>query len=232
MIARAYRKALIAVSGNATVLRGMAFLWKAIPYKARRGVTALFIKTVLFEKRLLKIDDQNEITPIKDLGSLAYWGVPEVDLDSFRLTIDGAVDRTLSLSWQDLMALPRVERQVRMDCVGGFRNNSIMGGVAVQELLDRAGVSPKARRAVFHCLDGYYVSLELQDLGEREAFLAGTVNGEELPKFGYPLRLAIPGKYGYQWAKWVHRLEVVTDGRKGYWARLGLSDRGDVGDVW
>ncbi|PKB71868.1 MAG: hypothetical protein BZY87_03275 [SAR202 cluster bacterium Io17-Chloro-G6] len=232
MIARAYRKALITVGGNTTVLRAMAFLWKSIPYKPRRGVTALFIKAVLFEKRLLKIDDQTEITPIKDLGSLAYWGIPQVDLDSFLLTIDGAVDRPLSLSWQDLMALPRVDRQVRMDCVGGFRNNSVMAGVAVQLLLEQAGVSPGARRVVFHCLDGYYVSLEVKDLLEGEAFLVHTTNGEKLPKFGYPLRLAVPGKYGYQWAKWVQRLEVVTDGRKGYWAELGLSDRGDVGDVW
>lgn len=232
MIARVYRKALINVSGNATVLRAMAFLWKAIPYKPRRGMTFLFIKTVLFEKWLLKIEEQTEITPIEDLGSLVYWGVPEVDLNSFVLTIDGAVEHQLSLSRQDLMVLPSFERQVRMDCVGGFRNNSIMAGVSVQHLLDQAGVSPQARRAVFHCLDGYYVSLELQDLREREAFLVHTTNGEKLPKFGYPLRLAIPGKYGYQWAKWVRRLEVVTDGRKGYWAQLGLSDRGDVGDAW
>ena len=143
------------------MLRAMAFLWKAIPYKARRGVTFLFIKTVLFEKRLLKIEEQTEVTPIKDLGSLAYWGIPKVDLNSFLLTVDGAVDRPLSMSWQDLMALPRVKRQVRMDCVGGFRNNSIMAGVAVQHLLDLAGVSLQARRVVFHCLDGYYVSLEL-----------------------------------------------------------------------
>lgn len=68
-----------------------------------------------------------------------------------------------------------------------------MAGVSVQHLLDQAGVSPQARRAVFHCLDGYYVSLELQDLREREAFLVHTTNGEKLPKFGYPLRLAIPG---------------------------------------
>ena len=53
-----------------------------------------------------------------------------------------------------------------------------------------------------------------------------------MPKFGFPLRLAMPGKYGYQWAKWIQRLEVVTDDRKGYWAELGLSDRGDVGDAW
>jgi DMSO/TMAO reductase YedYZ molybdopterin-dependent catalytic subunit len=232
LIARAYRKALIAAGGNTTVLRAMAFLWKAIPYKPRRGVTALFIKTVLLEKRLLKIDEQNEITPIEDLGSLAYWGIPKVDLASFLLTIDGAVERPLSLSWPDLTALPLIERQVRMDCVGGFRNNSIMAGVAVQHILDQAGVDPQARRVVFHCLDGYFASLELKDLRESEAFLAHTTNEETLPKFGYPLRLAMPGKYGYQRAKWVHRLEVVTDGRKGYWAELGLSDRGDVGDIW
>jgi len=232
LIARVYRRALIAVGENTTVLRAMALLWKAIPYKPRRGVTALFIKAVLLEKRLLKIDEQTEITPIKDLGSLAYWGIPQIDLDSFLLTIDGAVERPFSLSWPDLMALPPVDRQVRMDCVGGFRNNSVMAGVAVQGLLDQAGISPQARRVVFHCLDGYYVSLEVKDLLEREAFLVHTTNGEKLPKFGYPLRLALPGKYGYQWAKWVHRLEVVTDNRKGYWAGLGLPDRGDVGDVW
>ena len=126
----------------------------------------------------------------------------------------------MSLSWPDLTALPLIERQVRMDCVGGFRNNPIMAGVAVQHILDQAGVDLQARRVVFHCLDGYFASLELKDLRESEAFLAHTTNEETLPKFGYPLRLAMPGKYGYQWAKWVHRLEVVTDGRKGYWAEL------------
>ena len=232
MFARIYRKALIKVGGNVLLLRAMAFLWKAIPFRPRRGVTFLFIKGVLWEKRLLKIEEQTEITPIKELGSLAYWGVPNVDLDTFRLTVDGAVERSLSLSMPELRAMPPVDRQVRMDCVGGFRNNSVMAGVGVRHLLDLAGASTQAQRVVFHCLDGYYVSLEIKDLREREAFLASTTNGEELPKFGFPLRLAMPGKYGYQWAKWVQRLEVVTDDRKGYWAELGLSDRGDVGDAW
>ena len=232
MFARAYRKALITVGGNTAVLRSLAFLWKMIPFRARRGVTFLFIKTVLWEKKMLKIDDQTAITLIKDLGSLAYWGFPKVDINTFSLTVDGAVDRPLSLSWPDLQALHLVNRQVRMDCVGGFRNNTVMTGVAVSRFGDMAGVSEQARRVVFHCLDGYYVSLEIKDLRDCEAFLASTTNGEELPKFGFPLRLAIPRKYGYQWAKWVNRLEVVTDERKGYWAKLGLPDRGDVGDVW
>jgi DMSO/TMAO reductase YedYZ molybdopterin-dependent catalytic subunit len=200
-----------------------------IPFRARRGVTFLFIKTVLLEKKMLKIDEQTAITVIKDLGSLAYWGFPKVDINKFRLTVDGAVETPLSLSWPDLRTLHLVNRQVRMDCVGGFRNNTVMTGVSVHHLLEMAGVSDQARRVVFHCLDGYYVSLEIKDLRNREAFLASTTNGEELPKFGSPLRLAMPRKYGYQW---VNRLEVVTDDRKCYWAKLGLSDRGDVGDVW
>ena len=74
--------------------------------------------------------------------------------------------------------------------------------------------------------------LDLRELLEREAFLAYRVNDQDIPKFGYPLRLAIPGKYGYQWAKWVVKIELVADQRKGYWPGLGLPDRGDLGDIW
>ncbi len=133
---------------------------------------------------------------------------------------------------EQLQALPGVSRQVRQDCVGGFRNNSIMTGVALQTLLDISGVDSDARRAVFHCADGYYSSLELNELLDREAFLAYEINHQKISQFGYPLRLVAPGKYGYQWAKWVRRIELVPDQRKGHWARLGLPDRGDVGDIW
>ena len=119
-----------------------------------------------------------------------------------------------------------------MDCVGGFRNNSVMEGVSFTTLLGPAVNSPKARRAVFHCADGYNVAVDIQDLQNRGAFLAYSVNGQANPQVGFPLRLALPGKYGYQWAKWVVRIELVTDQRRGHWPRLGLPDRGDVGDIW
>ena len=210
----------------------MAFFWLAIPYRPRRLVTHWFIRFTLWEKRLLKVDQQDELTPMKDLGSLAYWGVPDLDTVEFRLSVDGAVERPLSLSLEQLRAMPTMERRVRMDCVGGFRNNSVMAGAVVASVLEQAGPGHDAHRVVFHCADGYYVSLDIQDLRDKEAFLAYSINGEELLRFGFPLRLAVPGKHGYQWAKWVVRLELVTDERKGYWAGLGLPDRGDVGDVW
>ena len=125
-----------------------------------------------------------------------------------------------------------VKREVRMDCVGGFRNKSIMDGIPLAILLERADLRPTARRAIFHCADGYYTSISLADLAERRAFLAHRVNGEAVGRPGYPLRLAVPGKYGYKWAKWLVRIELVADERKGYWERLGLPDRADVGDIW
>ena len=74
--------------------------------------------------------------------------------------------------------------------------------------------------------------MALEDLLSNETLLAYKINEEEIAKFGFPLRLAIPGEYGYQWAKWVTRIELGTQETKGYWAILGLPDQGHLGDEW
>jgi DMSO/TMAO reductase YedYZ molybdopterin-dependent catalytic subunit len=232
MASNSFRTLVVKAGSNRRSLRILYYIWVAFPFPLRRVVTALFIMGVLLMKKLLRVDNQNALTPMDQLGNLSFWGVPEVDLEAYRLEVEGAVERPLSFSFDEIRAMPSVARQLRQDCVGGFRNNSVMEGVPLQSLLERSGIAPEARRAVFHCADGYYSSIDLKELLEWEAFLAYKMNDQEIPKFGYPLRLAIPGKYGYQWAKWVVRIELVTDERKGYWARLGLPDRGDLGDIW
>ncbi len=227
-----FRTALVRAGGNRWSLRVCYYPWRALPYPLRRLVTAGYILLSLGFKKMLKVDSQDALTAMDRLGTLSFWGVPEIAVEDYRLVIEGEVEVDLSLSLEQLQSLPGVTRQVRLDCVGGFRNNSIMTGVALQTLLDISGVGSDARRAVFHCADGYYSSLELNELLDREAFLAYGINDQKIPKFGYPLRLVAPGKYGYQWAKWVRRIELVPDHRKGHWARLGLPDRGDVGDIW
>ena len=107
-----------------------------------------------------------------------------------------------------------------------------MTGVPLSHRIARTEVQAAARRAVFHCVDGYRETIPLVELLKHEAFLVYSVNGEHVNKLGYPLRLAIPGKYGYKWAKWVQRLEFVADDRKGYWERRGLPERANVGDIW
>ena len=223
---------MVGLGSNRWSLRACYYPWRVLPYALRRLVTAGYILLSLGVKRMLKVDSQDALTAMDQLGTLCLWGVPEIAVEDYRLVVEGEVELALSLSLEQLQSLPAVTRQVRQDCVGGFRNNSMMEGVSLQTLLDISGVGPGARRAVFHCADGYYSSLELSDLLDREAFLAYSINRQKIPQCGYPLRLVAPGKYGYQWAKWVRRIELVPDQRKGHWARLGLPDRGDVGDIW
>ena len=232
MLRDGLRSLIIRTGSNRYSLRTLYYMWRILPYPVRKIGTALFIINVLSQKKLFRVDQQNELTPENKLGILSFWGVPEIDLDEYRLLIEGAVTRPISLTFQEICSLPSVKQQVRMDCVGGFRNNSVMQGVSLTTLLGPVEIGPDCRRAVFHCADGYHVALDIQDLRDREAFLAYSWNDQDIPQVGFPLRLAIPGKYGYHWAKWVVRIELVTDQRKGHWPSLGLPDRGDVGDVW
>ena len=232
MASNSFRTLVVKAGSNRRSLRILYYVWVAFPYPLRRIVTALFIMGVLLTKKLWRVDNQNDLTPMDELGTLSFWGVPGVDLETYRLEIAGAVERPLSFFFDEIQGMASVTRRVCQDCVGGFRNNSTMEGVPLQTLLERSGICPEARRAVFHCADGYYFSIAIKELLEQEAFLAYKLNDQEIPQFGYPLRLAIPGKYGYQWAKWVVRIELVTDERKGYWVLLGLPDRGNLGDIW
>ncbi len=215
-----------------TTLKLSYYTFIILPYPLRRVATAAFIISVLAMKRLTGVERQNELTPLEEVGTLSFWRVPKVDMRSFTLTIDGAVGHPLVLRYDQLLELPAVEREVRMDCVGGFRNNTVMKGVPLTHLFDLTEVQDTARRAVFHCADGYRESIPLAELLKHEAFLVYSVNGAHVQKLGYPLRLAIPGKYGYKWAKWVQRVEFVADQRKGHWEAQGLPDRANVGDIW
>ena len=213
-------------------LRLSYYAFIILPYPLRRVATVLFILTARAMKKLTGVEDQNELTPLDEVGTLSFWGVPRVDAHSATLTIDGEVERPMELRYDELLGLPAVERTVRMDCVSRFRNNTVMKGVSVAHLFDLAEVRRSARRAVFHCADGYIESIPVPDLIQYDAFLAYSVNGEGVDRLGHPLRLAIPGKYGYKWAKWVKRVELVDDDRKGYWESRGLPDRANVGNIW
>jgi len=152
MAGGSFRTVVITVSGNRTVLRIFYYPWRALPYPLRRAVTALFIKVVLLQKKLFRVDSQNQLTPTKQLLNLSFWGVPDIELKDYRLHIEGAGAQPMSFSFEEIRALPSVTRQVRMDCVGGTRNNSIMTGVLLKEFLDRLGIEPEAQRMVFHSI--------------------------------------------------------------------------------
>jgi DMSO/TMAO reductase YedYZ molybdopterin-dependent catalytic subunit len=142
---------------------------------------------------------------------LTIWSfdrVPEIDAASWRLEISGAIASPAALSYAQLLALPAVERVAVLDCTGGWWSEQRWRGVALSDLLAPRGPLPGARRVDVVARTGHAWSF---DLGEATDLLLAThVGGETLSAgHGYPARLVAPGHRGFQWIKWVARIEVT-----------------------
>ena len=209
------------LSTNRLMLRAIYYPWIILPYPIRRAVTAVGIWWLLLWKRAMGIHRRQHLTPPDKMFTLSFWGVPHVNSATYALRVDGSVRSPLTLTLAELKSYPAVERPVTLDCVGGLRNNSVMRGVSFAHLLERADPMEDVKTAVFYCADGYYTTHPVEDLIRTESFTAYAVNGQDVPTYGYPLRLVAPEKYGYKWAKWVVRIELVPDSPKGYWEKRG-----------
>jgi DMSO/TMAO reductase YedYZ molybdopterin-dependent catalytic subunit len=155
--------------------------------------------------------------------------LPVIPLDSWKLTIDGDVGRQFSLSFDELLALPMVERDITLTCVSNEVGGRYVGaarwlGVPLQDLFDLAGgVGDKADQILSTATDGFTISTPLAvALDGRDAMVAVGMNGSPLPaEHGFPARLITPGLYGFVGAtKWLSRLTLTTYADKeAYWTK-------------
>jgi sulfane dehydrogenase subunit SoxC len=176
------------------------------------------------------------ITPIGLHYLLIHYDVPVVDAASWRLAVDGEVERQLSLSLDELRALPALEVAATMECAGNGRAglspnvesqpwlNEAVGtgawrGVRVRDVLDESGLREGAEEVLFSGLDrgiedeavqSYERSLPLDEALRDDVILAYELNGVPLPpQHGFPLRLIVPGWYGMTSVKWLGRITVL-----------------------
>ena len=148
----------------------------------------------------------------------------------WRLVVDGLVDHPLSLTLDQVRAMPARTQITRHDCVEGWSSIGEWTGAKLAPILQQAGLRTAARHLVFHCADTwaggnmYYESLDLIDALHPQTILAYQMNGQALPvPHGAPLRLRAERHLGYKQAKYVMRIEAVADlagigqGKGGYW---------------
>jgi DMSO/TMAO reductase YedYZ molybdopterin-dependent catalytic subunit len=151
-----------------------------------------------------------------------YNPFPAPDPNQWRLTVEGLVERPQNLSLDDVQRLVSVTDIRRMKCVECWSARAKWEGFDLDSLVELAEPEPDARWLHFFCADGYYESLSLDELSEDEVLFAYAMNDELLPaKYGSPLRLVVPSKYGYKWPKAIVRLEFATQEKAGYWPTVG-----------
>jgi DMSO/TMAO reductase YedYZ molybdopterin-dependent catalytic subunit len=198
-----------------------------------------------------EVFDRSVFTPNDQFFVRWHWAVIPtlVDVNSFRLTVHGHVSHELSLSVDDIIALPQVELAAVNQCSGNSRgdflprvpgaqwSNGSMGnarwtGVRLKDVLDRAGVRAGAVQVRFNGMDqpivpdgpDFMKSLAIDHARDGEVMLAYAMNGEQLPLLnGFPLRLIVPGWYSTYWVKMLNDIEVLDQSDTNYWMKTAYT---------
>jgi DMSO/TMAO reductase YedYZ molybdopterin-dependent catalytic subunit len=166
---------------------------------------------------------------------------PRIDANSWKLSVKGAVENPVQFSYGDLLGMPTREADITLSCVsntvgGGLVSNGRWTGVLLSDVLAEAGVSREgitsaSRQLVGRSVDGFTTGFKTDiALDGRNALVAFGLNGSELPtKHGYPVRLVVPGLYGYISAtKWLTEIELTNWNFDAYWIQRTWSKEGPV----
>jgi DMSO/TMAO reductase YedYZ molybdopterin-dependent catalytic subunit len=164
--------------------------------------------------------------------------VPSVNPDTWKLKIGGMVEKEIEITFAELLKLPLEEHIVTLTCVsqevgGNLIGNALWLGYPIRELLKRAKPTAGADMVLSTSIDGFTAGTPLPVLQDPKtaAILAVGMNGKPLPvEHGFPVRMVVPGLYGYVSAtKWVVDLKVTTFAKdQGYWTPRGWSAKGPV----
>ncbi|MHA7141066.1 molybdopterin-dependent oxidoreductase [Arthrobacter sp. Sr33] len=178
------------------------------------------------------------VTPNPDFYRIdTALSVPQIDLETWELRVHGMVEEEFTITFRDLLDADLIERHITLTCVsnpvgGNLAGNAKWLGYPLRDLLARARPTAGADMVLSTSTDGFSASTPLPILqDDRDAMLAISMNGEPLPlEHGFPVRMVVPGLYGYVSAtKWVVDLEVTRFADKtAYWTDRGWSEQGPI----
>jgi DMSO/TMAO reductase YedYZ molybdopterin-dependent catalytic subunit len=159
---------------------------------------------------------------------------PQVDGNTWQLQLDGMVDHPLTLSLEDLRAMPAQSQAITLECIsnpigGDLTSTAVFTGVPFKLVLQQAGVQAGAQAVDIQAVDGFYESVPMAEAMDDRTLLVYAMNGAPLPAaHGYPLRIYIPNHFGMKQPKWIQSMRVVPQGQTGYWVERGWSEQAIV----
>jgi DMSO/TMAO reductase YedYZ molybdopterin-dependent catalytic subunit len=198
------------------------------------GVSSLLWGKAVWDQLSHAISPVESLVPLLPSGGWRIYTVsgslPRFDERTWRLAVGGRVERPVSFSYRELLALPKAEQVSTFHCVTGWSVKNVhWGGVRLHDVLAQAGPHSTAHALEFVSAEEPYVdSLTLEQASLQDVMLAYEMDGAPLEReHGAPLRLVIPEMYGYKNVKWLRAINLVPRAEVGYWEQLGY-DR----DAW
>jgi len=155
--------------------------------------------------------------------------VPQTDLSTWDFQVFGQVEEPITLTYDELQALPQTEITIDIHCVTRWsRFDTSFRGVHWRELAKLARPKPNARFVLAHAEQGFTANVPLAALEDDESLVAWEADGAPLePNHGWPLRLVVPSRYFWKSAKWLRGLELRSSDEPGFWERYGYHNDAD-----
>jgi DMSO/TMAO reductase YedYZ molybdopterin-dependent catalytic subunit len=155
--------------------------------------------------------------------------VPKTDLATWDFKVFGEVEEPVTLSYDELKALPQTEITIDIHCVTRWsRFDTRFRGVHWRELAKLVRPKPSAHYVLAHAEQDFTANIPLAALEDEQALIAWEADGELLPpEHGWPLRLVIPSRYFWKSAKWLRGLELLSSDQPGFWERYGYHNNAD-----
>ncbi len=155
--------------------------------------------------------------------------VPKIDIATWMLRVWGEVENEVTLSFDELKALPATEVTSDIHCVTRWsRFDARFKGVHWRELAMLCNPKPSARFVIAHAEHGFTANSPVSAIEDENALIVYEADGGPLtPDHGWPVRLFVPTKYFWKSAKWLNGLELTAADRPGFWERYGYNNNAD-----
>ncbi|MFW9873152.1 MAG: molybdopterin-dependent oxidoreductase [Candidatus Thorarchaeota archaeon] len=187
------------------------------------GIFSTPVILLLYHENLMTTN----ITPNDEFTAINNLGIPNIDIATWRLNIDGNVSNPQTFSYENFTALPSISMVVSAQCVSVPLGTARFVGVPIRYIINMINPTYDAQEIVFYAADGFSSSLTISAALQYDVFIAWEMNGVPLPpEHGFPIRVVAPHHVGYKWVKFLDHIEIVNYDYKGYFESIGWPDEG------
>jgi DMSO/TMAO reductase YedYZ molybdopterin-dependent catalytic subunit len=172
-----------------------------------------------------------DLSSIFDFHENSIAGPQHINESDYRLTVTGLTKSTKVSTYRGILDNNQhYSKVVTLHCVEGWDVTLLWEGVLVRDLIQEAGVDPRANTVIFHAHDGYTTSFPLRYIMDNDIIMAYAMNNVTLPaERGFPFELVAEDKWGYKWIKWIEEIELSDNPNyRGYWELRGYSNSGNL----